>query len=127
MRRSFLLVCPSPWAGGRGHALLGVVEHALHVLVQDTLGDCAYHGIDHLLLVEEQQGRDTTDAIALCHPRMLIDIALANLQLSGILRGHLFDYGSDQATRTTPRGPEVHQDWTRGLQYFLGKIARSEC
>src|SRR5262249_16384139 len=59
--------------------------------------------------------------------RQTIDIELPNFQLSGILRGHLFDYGSDQATRTTPRGPEVHQDWTRGLQYFLRKIPRSDC
>jgi hypothetical protein len=36
------------------HALAGTVEHALHVLVQDILRDCAYHGIDYLPLVEEQ-------------------------------------------------------------------------
>jgi hypothetical protein len=39
---------------GVSHALLGLVEHALYVFLQDTLGDRAHHGIDHLPLLEEQ-------------------------------------------------------------------------
>lgn len=38
---------------GVSQALLGTVDHALHVLLQDTFGDRAHHGIDHLPMVEE--------------------------------------------------------------------------
>ena len=70
--------CKSGGPLGGSHALSGPVEHVLGVLLQDTLGDRAHYSINHLPLVEEQQGWDTADAIALRYLRMLIDIELAN-------------------------------------------------
>jgi len=59
------------------HAL-SMAHHVFHVLVQHALGHRPDYRIDHLALMEEKQGWDTSNAIALRHGWVVVNIELPN-------------------------------------------------
>src|SRR5215471_9841014 len=105
------------------HACLGVPEYPVDMLLQRTIWHRTYHGINYVSALEEEQGRNTRNAIALVNGRVIIDVELAHLQLASVLCGHLLDRWGHHTAWATPGGPEVDQHWRSGLQYFCVKIA----
>jgi len=55
-----------------------MAHHVFHVLVQHALGHRPDYRMNHLALMEEQQGWDTSNAIALRHGWVVVNIELPN-------------------------------------------------
>src|SRR2546426_5356800 len=80
------------------------------------LGHRADDGVSHLPLVEEHEGGNARDAIALGHRGVLVDVELAHRQTSRILGRDLLHHRSYETARTTPGGPKIDQHRTGGVE-----------
>src|SRR5215471_15230970 len=91
------------------------------------LGHRADHGLSHLPLVEEHEGGNARDAIALGHRGVLVDVEFAYGQTSRILGRDLLHHRPHETARTTPGGPKIDQYWTGGLEDVVLEIASCDC
>src|SRR6185369_8487527 len=87
------------------------------------------HGADHLIrdlaILDEQNGRDGTNAVARREGGLLVHIHLG--QRHSALRGlrQLFEHGGDGPAGTAPRRPEIHHpDALRGRQRLIECLLR---
>src|SRR5215471_4639915 len=79
-------------------------------------GHRADDGLDHLPFMEEYEGGNACDAIALGHCGVLVDIELAYGQTSRILGRDLLYDRSHEPARPTPGGPKIDQHRLWGVE-----------
>src|SRR4030095_8911508 len=99
-----------------------LAQDLVHVRRQHTRGHRADDGLSHLPLVEEHEGGNARDAIALGHRGVLVDVELAHGQTPRILGRDLLYDRSHETARTTPRGPKIDQHGTGGVEAVVLKI-----
>src|SRR5512136_1450922 len=80
----------------------GRIDLGLRHCASDLFGD--------LPLLEKDQGRDGADAVLTWRLGVLINVALAHLQLAVILRSQFRNNRSDGPTGSAPWGPEIHEN-----------------
>src|SRR5215831_14524409 len=110
---------PAVLAGGcalRRTTRGGLTQDLVHARREDMRGHRADHGLSHLPLVEEHEGGNARDAIALGHRGVLVDVELAHGQTPCILGRDLLHDWSHETTRTTPGGPKIDQHGTGGVE-----------
>src|SRR2546422_1862847 len=94
---------PAVLAGGcalRRTTRGGLTQDLVHARREDMLGHRADDGVSHLPLVEEHEGGNARDAIALGHRGVLVDVELAHRQTSRILGRDLLHHRSYETART---------------------------
>jgi len=62
-------------------------------------------------ILEEDEGREGGDAELGCYLGRRININLTNGKLLTMLVGQVLHQRGEEATRSTPRCPEVDKDW----------------
>src|ERR1700733_11562803 len=76
----------------------------------------------HLPTLEYEQRRDAAHAITHGRGAVVVDVHFADLDSALIILRQLLHNRSNGAARSAPRGPEVHQDWSLGLENILVEI-----
>src|SRR6516225_7131491 len=104
-----------------------LAQDLVHVRRQHTLGHRADDGLEHLPLVEEHEGGNARDAIALGHRGVLVDVELAHGQTPHILGRDLLHDWSHETTRTTPGGPKIEQHGTGSVEDVVLKRVGRDC
>src|SRR5687768_12701909 len=103
------------------------VEVLLDLAIEQRLRHRADDRVDVLAVLEEQNARNGADAVLRCDVLIRIDVELGDLHAAGILTSELFDDGCHHATRSAPRGPEVHDGKTLTLLDFVAEVRVSDC
>src|SRR5208337_1527239 len=77
-------------------------------LLDGLFGNVADNLLLHLAVLEDQQGGNAANAIALRRGHVLVHVHLAYLDLAAVRGGDLVHDGRQRLTRTAPCGPEIH-------------------
>src|SRR5271169_3773455 len=81
-----------------------LIERLLDRLFRNVADDLLLH----LAVLEDQQGGNAADAVALRRSHVLVHIHLAYLDLAAVRGGDFVHDGRQRLTRTAPSGPEIH-------------------
>src|SRR5579859_2641739 len=96
-------------------------------LVQRGFNLFAGHETNNLLLdlpvLENKQGRNAANTIALGSDRVAVHVHFADLDLAGVGSGNLVHNGRQGFTRTTPDRPKINQYRLIALKHCLIKIS----
>ena len=95
-------------------------------LFQLTFRQCAHFGCRHFTVFEQQQSRDTTDAIFRRSARVLIDVQFCNGQFALIFVSYLIHNRGDHFARTAPLCPEIDEDRPVRFEYIRVKTVVSQ-
>src|SRR5215471_8202281 len=77
-------------------------------------------------MLEHEQSWDRSDAILLRQGWLLVDIHFTDRRTSGELGRELLNDRRHHVTRSTPRGPEIHQHGLWILQHFMAEVCLGE-
>ncbi|GKU09334.1 unnamed protein product, partial [Fusarium langsethiae] len=90
-------------------------------LFQLTFRQCTHFGCRHFTVFEQQQSRDTTDAIFRRSARVLIDVQFCNGQFALIFVSDFIQNRGDHFARTAPLCPEIDEDRPVRFEYIRVK------
>src|SRR5437660_2584497 len=76
-------------------------------------------------VIDQNKGRDATNAKSMRKVGSVIAVDLDELEPSGQLGGDPFDDGRHDAAGATPGRPEIHHDWQRALLDDRRKVGLS--
>jgi hypothetical protein len=100
------------------HPVKAGFEVALTARAHDLLG--------HLAVVEHQQRWNRADAVFGGKTLLFVYVHLADFGASIVFLSEFVQHRSDHFAGTTPFGPEIHKDRSRGLENFFGEILLSQ-
>ena len=94
--------------------------------LKSSLGARPTTGFDDLAALEEHDGRNAADLELDRRVRVLIDVQLADRDLSRVLRRQLVDGRAEPFARAAPLGPEVHKHRLPALKHGLVEVRIGE-
>ncbi len=80
----------------------------LDLLYEVAFWLCAYEFVNHLAVLNEENGGNGSDAVVHAHLWVLVHVELANIHLTIVFLREFLDHRADSAARTTPLRPKVY-------------------
>src|SRR6266540_2487542 len=102
------------------------LERLLDQRLKLGLGNGPHNLVHDLAILEEDDGRDTTNPEFARDAGVLVDIHLADLDLAVVIVGNRVNHRGNGLAGGAPCGPEVNQHGYGSLQYFILEIIVSE-
>src|SRR6202034_2321446 len=102
-------------------AISWLIDQLADALINLIFGNKSDNLLRHLATLEEQQGRNTADAITHRRGRIPIHIHLHHLELAAVLHRYLVHDGRQCSARPAPGSPKIDKNRLLRLQHLLLK------